>query len=53
MRLNDLWVFDLSTNKYSRIQDKQDFRPNVRSGHTINFYEEKLYIFGGIHEVTW
>lgn len=25
----------------------------MRSGHTVTFYDNKLYIFGGIHEVTW
>ena len=52
-RLNDLWRFDLSSKHYSQVEDKEDLRPVVRSGHTVNFYDGKLYIFGGIHEVTW
>lgn len=52
-RLNDLWRFDLSSKHYSQVEDKEELRPVVRSGHTVNFYDGKLYIFGGIHEVTW
>ena len=25
----------------------------VRNGHTMNHYEGKLYVFGGIHDITW
>jgi hypothetical protein len=27
--------------------------PAVRSGHTINYYNDKLYVFGGIYDITW
>jgi len=52
-RLNDLWRFNLRTNSYERVKDSEDMRPNVRSGHSMNFFDGKLYVFGGIHEVTW
>lgn len=52
-RLNDLWRFDLHSNKYQKIKDEDDMRPNIREGHSMNFYDGKLLVFGGIHEVTW
>lgn len=52
-RLNDLWRFDLQANMFSRVKDTEDMRPNVRNGHSMNFFDGKLYVFGGIHEVTW
>lgn len=52
-RLNDMWRFDLNANSYERVNDGAEMRPNVRNGHSMNFYDGKLYVFGGIHEVTW
>lgn len=53
MRCNDLWEFNIRTKEYSKVEDKEELRPVVRSGHSLTFYEDKLYLFGGIHEVTW
>lgn len=27
--------------------------PAIRNGHTINFSIDRLYVFGGIHDITW
>ena len=48
-RLNDLWRFNMETSKYEKVKDSEDQRPNVRNGHSMNYYDGKLYIFGGIH----
>ncbi|CAD8052466.1 unnamed protein product [Paramecium sonneborni] len=54
MRYNDLWEFDMiklewtfiSINSFNNI-------PMSRSGHSLISYQNKLVIFGGIHDVTW
>lgn len=51
-RLNDAWMFSLNDYKYHRLADEGEV-PYIRNGHSINFYEGKLYVFGGIHDVTW
>lgn len=25
----------------------------VRNGHSINYYNGKLFLYGGIHDITW
>ena len=27
--------------------------PAVRNGHTMNYFKDRLYVFGGIHDITW
>lgn len=27
--------------------------PAIRNGHTMNLFEGKLFVFGGIHDITW
>jgi len=27
--------------------------PAVRNGHTMNYSEDKIFVFGGIHDITW
>ncbi len=27
--------------------------PIVRDGHSMNLFNGKIYIFGGIHDITW
>lgn len=51
-RLNDAWMFSLNDYKYHRLADAGEV-PYIRNGHSINYYEGKLYVFGGIHDVTW
>ena len=52
-RLNDFWEFDLTSNKYTKVYQDEIFRPVVRNGHTMTFYEGKIFLFGGIHDITW
>ena len=52
-KLDDLWEFDLSTNTWREIQIQEgDLRPLARSGHTAVTYNGRMYIFGGILELT-
>lgn len=32
---------------------KDGDQPPERNGHTMQFFEGKLYVFGGIHDITW
>ena len=50
--MNDLWEFSMTDFKY-RQMDKQGDIPPERNGHTMEFFEGKLYMFGGIHDITW
>ena len=25
----------------------------VRNGHSMNFFQGRIYVFGGIHDITW
>jgi N-acetylneuraminic acid mutarotase len=51
-RFNDLWKFNLKNYKYERMEDDGNV-PAVRNGHTMDFFNDRLYIFGGIHDITW
>lgn len=51
-RLNDIWSFNLSDYKFQKLKDDGD-TPAVRNGHTMDYYQGKLYVFGGIHDITW
>jgi hypothetical protein len=51
-RMNDLWEFSLIDCKYRRMDDAGDLPPE-RNGHTMEYFEGKLYMFGGIHDITW
>lgn len=52
VRMNDLWEFSLTDFKY-RLMENQGDVPPERNGHTMEFFEGKLYVFGGIHDITW
>ena len=45
-------MFGLTDCKYKRLKDEGEV-PAIRNGHTMNYYNEKLYVFGGIHDITW
>lgn len=49
-KLDDLWEFDGSWRQI-QIQDG-DLHPLARSGHSAVTYGNKMYIFGGILELT-
>lgn len=51
-RMNDLWLYDLNTQKFTKMP-AEGYPPVLRNGHTINYHENKLYVFGGIHDITW
>jgi N-acetylneuraminic acid mutarotase len=51
-RLKDLWMFNLSEQKYREMDANGDV-PASRNGHTMEYYDGKLYVFGGIHDITW
>lgn len=51
-RYNDLWSFSLTDFKFKRMSDDGEL-PAVRNGHSMNYYDGKLYVFGGIHDITW
>jgi hypothetical protein len=45
--LNDMWVFDFITNKWSEVVYSSDDIPFGRSGHSMVLFNDYLYIFGG------
>lgn len=51
-RYNDLWAFSLSDFKFKRLPDEGEL-PAVRNGHSMNYHNGNLYVFGGIHDITW
>jgi N-acetylneuraminic acid mutarotase len=50
--MNDLWLFSLKDYKYEKMPENGDI-PAIRNGHTLNYFEDKLFVFGGIHDITW
>lgn len=51
-KLNDLWEFDSATNSWKEIESTQGYQPLVRSGHSSVVYKDKMFVFGGILEIT-
>jgi hypothetical protein len=52
-KLNDMWCFDLQTCQWSQVdQSSCEYKPTPRSGHSSVVYGDKMYIFGGILELT-
>ena len=52
-KLDDLWCYMPSNGKWQQIPIKEGgLRPLARSGHTAVCYGSKMYIFGGILELT-
>ena len=45
-------MFNLKTLEYELLPANGDV-PAVRNGHTMSFYNNRLYVFGGIHDITW
>ena len=49
----DLWELDLSTETYKEIKlPAGSPQPVPRSGHSATIFKDKMYIFGGILELT-
>ena len=38
--------------KFRELPKEGDIPPE-RNGHTMEYFEGKLYVFGGIHDITW
>ena len=52
-KLGDLWTFDLGSKQWAEVSDDESgFKPIARSGHTAVVWGQKMYIFGGILELT-
>ena len=51
MKLNDFWKLDLVQRKWTCIETAGN-TPQARSGHSAIVYEGKIFLFGGIFEVT-
>lgn len=52
-KLNDLWRYDMEKNSWNQVEQKEgEFWPNARSGHTLVTWLGKLFVFGGILELT-
>jgi hypothetical protein len=52
-KLDDLWEFDTAAGSWRQIQIQEGaLRPTARSGHSAVTYGDKMYIFGGILELT-
>jgi len=52
-KLDDLWEFDINAKSWKQIDlPENSYRPMPRSGHTAVVNGEKMFIFGGIFELT-
>ena len=52
-KLDDMWEYDLASNAWRQIQIPDGgLRPLARSGHSAVTYGSRMYIFGGILELT-
>jgi N-acetylneuraminic acid mutarotase len=52
-KLDDLWQFNITTKTWTQINYNKTDDTNVgRSGHAAVGYGSKMYVFGGILEVT-
>ena len=49
--LNDMWLYDLTEKKWTKV-DQRGTIPKPRAGHSMNLYEGKIFMFGGLIEVT-
>lgn len=51
--MNDVWCFDFASSAWSKVDMPEDsWSPAPRSGHTSVCHGQKMYIFGGIYELT-
>lgn len=50
-KLNDLWRFNLITNKWEKMDPKGEI-PMERSGHSASHYQGHMIVFGGLYEIT-
>jgi N-acetylneuraminic acid mutarotase len=48
-RVNDIWILDLDTFKWTEV-NATGTMPEPRAGHSCVFYQDALYVFGGKDE---
>ena len=46
-----MWRYDIAQNRWSKIKQRGDV-PSPRCGHTLSAFGERLWLFGGLKEVT-
>lgn len=52
-KLDDMWCFDSTTGVWREFPYQEgDLKPKARSGHTAVVSGSKMFIFGGIFELT-
>lgn len=48
-----MWGFDIAAKKWMELPHANDnYRPTPRSGHSAVVHNNKMYIFGGLLELT-
>ena len=48
-----MWEFDMEKRSWTQIISHwSDYKPLPRSGHTMFFFQNRIYIFGGSFEIT-
>jgi len=52
-KLDDVWMFDINANTWTCVPYAEgDLKPTPRCGHTAVVANGKMYVFGGILELT-
>jgi hypothetical protein len=53
-KLNDTWKYDVVSEKWEEVKvgGEEGFVPVARSGHSAVEYGGRMFIFGGLVEVT-
>jgi len=52
-KLCDVWEFDIESEVFTLIELlPNSYQPSPRSGHSSTIFNDKMYIFGGILELT-
>ena len=49
--LNDMWRFSIDSGEWEQVEQLGDV-PDPRCGHTFATHNEKIFLFGGLKEVT-
>ena len=51
VKFNDVWVLDTLRSVWHQVDIGQAWIPEMRSGHSMFFYREKMVVYGGINRV--
>ena len=49
--LNDMWTFNLLTESWTSVHQNGHV-PDARCGHAFQYHHGKIFLFGGLKEVT-